>query len=57
MHEIQLIQTLLTKKDPIHTNSNYRIRNFQDIDSAEVASQEISESLGTIKHIFSKVDI
>jgi hypothetical protein len=56
MHEIQLIQALLTEQAPIHTNSNYRIKTFQDIDSAELGSQEISESLDTIRHIFSKID-
>jgi hypothetical protein len=56
MHEIQLIQAHLTEQSPFHTNSNYRNKTFQDVDSAEVNSQEASESLGTIRNIFSKVD-
>lgn len=56
MHQIQLIQKLLSEQAPIHTISNFRIKTFQDIDSAELDSQEISESLDTIKHIFSKID-
>lgn len=56
MHEIRLIQALLTEQGTLHTSSNYRTKTFQDIDSAELDSQGISESLGTIKHIFDKID-
>lgn len=54
MIEIQSLQHLLTTRQSHQKNSSYRVKTFQDFDSADINSGNIVESIETMKQIFSK---